>query len=50
MKRSKKIITWIAAIIVAGVIIIVALEWDAAKKGAKDAWKGNYDPPGEQVD
>lgn len=49
MKKQKKVLLIVLSVVAAGVLAVLILNWDATKKGAKDAWEGNYDPPVENA-
>ena len=39
----------IISVFTVGILAILIFNWDATKKGARDAWEGEYDPPTEET-
>lgn len=50
MKKPKKVIVWVGALIGVAIIVLSIVKWDTTKDAVKDAWNGEYNPPSQQVE
>ncbi len=48
--KKQKVLLIVLSVLAAGVLLVLILNWDASKKGAKDAWEGKYEPPVEKTE